>query len=71
MPYTVQENRGQTDRIGKPHDRIDGRLKVTGDARYSLDFALPNALHSELVLATIGRGRVTGFDLAELSASAV
>ncbi|WP_051882170.1 xanthine dehydrogenase family protein molybdopterin-binding subunit [Parvularcula oceani] len=68
MPYTVQENRGQTDRIGKPHDRIDGRLKVTGDARYSLDFALPNALHSELVLATIGRGRVTGFDLAEAEA---
>jgi xanthine dehydrogenase YagR molybdenum-binding subunit len=30
--------------IGNPHDRIDGRLKVTGDARYAADFAVPNPL---------------------------
>ena len=46
--------------IGKPHDRIDGRLKVTGGARYAADFAVPNPLYAHLVISTIGRGRITG-----------
>ncbi len=50
------------DNIGNPHDRIDGRLKVTGDARYAADFAVPNPLHAHLVISTIGRGRITGID---------
>ncbi len=50
------------DNIGNPHDRIDGRLKVTGDARYAADFAVPNPLYGHLVISTIGRGRITGVD---------
>ncbi|WP_375261922.1 xanthine dehydrogenase family protein molybdopterin-binding subunit [Palleronia sp.] len=49
-------------RIGNPHDRIDGRIKVTGDARYAADFAVPNPLYGHLVISTIGKGRITGID---------
>ncbi len=48
--------------IGKPHDRIDGRLKVTGAARYAADFAVPNPLYAHLVISTVGKGRITGID---------
>lgn len=44
------------------HDRLDGRLKVTGEARYAADFVVPNPLYAHLVTATIGRGRITGID---------
>lgn len=45
--------------IGSPHDRIDGRLKVTGGARYAADFTVPDPLHAHLVVSTIGRGKIT------------
>ncbi|MGR3198629.1 MAG: xanthine dehydrogenase family protein molybdopterin-binding subunit [Paracoccus sp. (in: a-proteobacteria)] len=48
--------------IGAPIDRIDGRLKVTGAARYAADFAVPNPLYGHLVTSTIGLGRITGID---------
>lgn len=56
--------------IGAPRDRIDGRLKVTGDARYAADFAVPNPLYGHLVVATVGKGRITGVDEAAARAVA-
>ncbi len=53
-----------SDNIGKPHDRIDGRLKVTGAARYAADFAVPNPLYAHLVVSTVGKGRIAGIDEA-------
>ncbi len=47
------------ERIGKPVDRIEGRLKVTGQARYAADFAVANPLYAHLVTSTIGVGRIT------------
>ncbi len=51
--------------VGKPMDRVDGPLKVTGTARYAYEVrdAGP-ALYGVAVLATIGKGRITGFDKA-------
>ncbi len=49
-------------RVGAPHDRIEGKLKVTGAARYAADFALANPLHAQLVVSTIGLGTVTAID---------
>ena len=46
--------------IGAPVNRIEGRLKVTGDARYAADFAVPNPLYAHLVTSTVGLGRITG-----------
>ncbi|KFE36227.1 xanthine dehydrogenase family protein molybdopterin-binding subunit [Thioclava atlantica] len=48
--------------IGEPLDRPEGRLKVTGQARYSAEYAPERMVHGVLVRATITRGRVTGFD---------
>lgn len=48
--------------IGKPIDRVDGRLKVTGTARYAAEFPLENVAHAVLVGSTIARGRITSID---------
>lgn len=44
--------------VGQPLDRIDGRLKVTGSARYAAEFRAPNLSFATLVAASIARGRV-------------
>jgi xanthine dehydrogenase YagR molybdenum-binding subunit len=54
--------------IGKPIDRVDGRLKVTGAAKYAAEFDIPELVHAVLVQSTIAAGEVTGFDLAEAQA---
>jgi xanthine dehydrogenase YagR molybdenum-binding subunit len=52
--------------IGKPLTRVDGRTKVTGKARYAADFNQPGQLYAVLVSATIGLGRVTGIESADV-----
>jgi xanthine dehydrogenase YagR molybdenum-binding subunit len=54
--------------IGKPIDRIDGHLKVTGAAKYAAEFRLPDAVHAVLVQSTIASGSIMGFDLNEARA---
>jgi xanthine dehydrogenase YagR molybdenum-binding subunit len=51
--------------IGKPIDRIDGHLKVTGAAKYAAEFRVLNAVHAVLVQSTIAAGSIAGFDLKE------
>ena len=51
--------------IGKPIDRIDGRLKVTGAAKYAAEFRVPNVVHAVLVQSTVAAGSIAGFDLQE------
>lgn len=48
--------------IGQPLNRVDGRLKVTGGARYSAEFNLPQLVHAVLVQSAIARGRITNLD---------
>jgi xanthine dehydrogenase YagR molybdenum-binding subunit len=52
--------------IGKPLTRVDGRTKVTGKARYAADFNQPGQLYAVLVSATVGLGRVTGIESADV-----
>jgi xanthine dehydrogenase YagR molybdenum-binding subunit len=48
---------------GQPIPRVDGALKVTGRARYSLDRDEPGrAVHGVIVGASIGRGRLERID---------
>src|ERR1700744_2342524 len=54
--------------IGEPQTRIDGRLKVTGAARYPADEPVAHPAYAALVTSSIAKGRVTGFDLAEAKA---
>ncbi|GAB3898874.1 xanthine dehydrogenase family protein molybdopterin-binding subunit [Spirosoma agri] len=48
--------------IGDPIDRIDGREKVTGTARYSADIKRPDLVHGVLVMSTIAHGRIQQID---------
>jgi len=46
-------------------DRVDGRLKVTGGARYSADMPVDNVAYGFLIASTIGSGRIKQIDTAE------
>ena len=48
--------------IGKPIDRVDGYLKVTGGARYSAEIPTDNVVHAVLCQSTIARGRIKSID---------
>src|SRR2546423_13699294 len=54
--------------VGQPIDRRDGRLKVTGRARYAAEFDIDNLAHAVLVQSTIASGEIAGFDLAAAQA---
>jgi xanthine dehydrogenase YagR molybdenum-binding subunit len=56
--------------MGKPEPRIDGRLKVTGEARYGSDFPVANPAYAFLVTSAIARGRITAMQLDEAKAVA-
>jgi xanthine dehydrogenase YagR molybdenum-binding subunit len=47
--------------VGKPLDRIDGRLKVTGGARYAYEMQ-QDALYGFVVEASIGKGAIRSID---------
>src|SRR2546430_2515077 len=48
--------------VGKPIDRVDGRLKVTGGARYAYEMQQDNVLYGFVVEAPIGKGRIKSLD---------
>jgi xanthine dehydrogenase YagR molybdenum-binding subunit len=54
---------GEQGVVGKPLDRVDGRLKVTGGARYAYEFEQgPDTAYGCVVQAAIGKGRITSID---------
>ena len=61
MTQTFSNNNagsGMNQAVGKPMDRVDGRLKVTGAARYSAEFPFNKLVHAVVVQSTIARGRI-------------
>ncbi len=52
----------------QPHPRVDGRLKVTGQARYAAEFKLPGLTYGSLIQSTIPAGRVLEIDTAAAEA---
>lgn len=50
--------------LGKPISRADGRLKVTGGARYTADIAPEGLVHAVIVHSTIASGRTVWIDTA-------
>lgn len=48
--------------VGAPLSRVDGRLKVTGQAKYAADHDIDGVVHAVVVDSSIGRGRITGID---------
>ena len=50
--------------IGQSISRADGRLKVTGGARYTADIPVEGAVHAAIVHSTIANGRTVSIDTA-------
>jgi CO/xanthine dehydrogenase Mo-binding subunit len=55
--------------IGAALDRVDGPLKVTGQAQYPSDFAAVNSAHAALVQSTVAAGRIVGIDTSAAEAA--
>ncbi|AKJ97992.1 xanthine dehydrogenase family protein molybdopterin-binding subunit [Pseudomonas sp. MS646] len=51
--------------IGQPLDRVDGLLKVTGQARYAGEYPEDGLLYGSVVSGTIARGRVLRIDASK------
>jgi xanthine dehydrogenase YagR molybdenum-binding subunit len=50
--------------VGQPISRIDGRLKVTGSARYTADIPLETSVHAAIVYSAIANGRIVSIETA-------
>jgi xanthine dehydrogenase YagR molybdenum-binding subunit len=55
----------KTNYTGKPTDRVDGRLKVTGKAKYAAEFDVPGMLYGYVVSSEIAKGKITKMDTSE------
>ncbi len=58
------EVRAMSEAVGKPLQRIDGRQKVTGEARYAGDVRRPRVAQAVVVQSTIARGRIVSIGKA-------
>ncbi|REG78361.1 xanthine dehydrogenase family protein molybdopterin-binding subunit [Algoriphagus antarcticus] len=56
--------------IGKPIDRIEGRLKVTGMAKYATEFPVENKVYAQAVNSTIAKGEIVSIDTSEAEKAA-
>ena len=57
--------------VGIAHDRIDGPRKVSGRAHYAYEYhaEAPNAAYGFMVMAGIGKGRITAIDTKDAEAA--
>lgn len=51
--------------VGKPINRVDGRLKVMGAARYTAEIPQDNIAHAVLIQSSIAKGRIKDIDTSE------
>lgn len=64
----TSENRPSETRdgiIGRPIDRVDGPLKVTGGATYAYENALEGTAYGYILGAAVAKGRIAEIDTAE------
>ena len=50
--------------LGEPLTRVDGKVKVTGAAKFSAEFAPANLAHGALIQSTVAKGRVSKIDIS-------
>ncbi len=55
--------------VGQPVSRLDGVLKVRGEARFAAEFPLDGLLHAAVVHSTIARGRIATLDTSAAEAA--
>ncbi|MDY7226154.1 xanthine dehydrogenase family protein molybdopterin-binding subunit [Hyalangium rubrum] len=54
-----------TSPLGQPVSRVEGRLKVTGQAKYAAEFNVPGLTYGVVVSSTVARGRIQKLDASE------
>ena len=54
-----------TNYIGKPISRVDGHAKVTGQARYAVEYQAAGMLYGYVVNSTIAKGTIASIDADE------
>jgi xanthine dehydrogenase YagR molybdenum-binding subunit len=54
---------------GQGIDRVDGKLKVCGQAPFAAEFATPNVVHAVIVTSTVPSARIVRMDVAAALAS--
>ncbi|RMB35872.1 xanthine dehydrogenase YagR molybdenum-binding subunit [Sphingomonas sp. PP-F2F-G114-C0414] len=74
MKFDTPATANPTDRmkvLGKPLDRVDGKLKTTGTAHYAYERndVAPNAAYGYIVGAAIAKGRIESIDTADAKAA--
>jgi xanthine dehydrogenase YagR molybdenum-binding subunit len=55
---------GQHGHVGAPVSRLDGALKVRGEARFAAEVPMEGLLYAAIVHSTIARGRIAALDTA-------
>ncbi|MBD2749224.1 xanthine dehydrogenase family protein molybdopterin-binding subunit [Microvirga sp. BT688] len=48
--------------VGAPQNRVDGRAKVTGEARYAAEFDAPDLAYGIVISSAVAKGRITSID---------
>ena len=43
--------------VGKPVSRVDGQLKVKGEATFAAEFKVENVAHAAIICAAIAKGQ--------------
>ncbi|MGN5374134.1 MAG: xanthine dehydrogenase [Sphingomonas hengshuiensis] len=68
MKFTEAAGANATDTLrvlGRPTDRIEGPLKVSGRATYAAEFDIPGTVHGVVVGTTIATGRIVSIDVGD------
>ncbi|PZN97629.1 MAG: xanthine dehydrogenase family protein molybdopterin-binding subunit [Alphaproteobacteria bacterium] len=61
--------RRQHGHVGQPVSRLDGRVKVRGEARFAAEVPMANLTYAALAYSTIPKGRMTGIETAAAEAA--
>lgn len=54
----------QTNYIGRPMNRVDGELKVKGEARFSAEYKIDNIAYAALAYSSIAKGLIKNLDIS-------
>src|SRR3954468_19700609 len=54
--------------IGPARNRVDGRLKVTGAAKYAVEFEVPNCAYGWPIESNISKGKILSMDTSAAEA---
>ncbi|MDQ6860094.1 MAG: xanthine dehydrogenase family protein molybdopterin-binding subunit [Verrucomicrobiota bacterium] len=52
----------ETNILGPARNRVDGRLKVTGGAKYAVEFEVPNVAYAWPIESNIAKGKILSMD---------